>query len=249
MTFRDHSTIEELLSVQVLGGLDADDREVLYREMAAHGPDCPECRRLRNELGDVAGRLSFALEPVPIRRELEEETLALARMQGDTVPLRRVRGGRAGLWLARRRAHKPRLLLSRLVAAGLALATFVAGWTVRDLTAGPSFDFATATVVSFQAQPGKPGNLAVAYHPGKAGAYVFGSGLQAPPERTYELWTFQNGTPIRATCLQPRSDGTVIAYLDTNLSASQQMAVTVESPSCPSAPTTQPILTADLTSV
>jgi hypothetical protein len=39
----------------------------------------------------------------------------------------------------------------------------------------------------------------------------------------------------------------LLTYLDANLETSQQMAVTVESPSCPSAPTTQPILTADLT--
>jgi hypothetical protein len=244
MTMRDHSTIEELLSLEVLGGLDDRDRESLYREMADHGPDCAECRRLRHEYGEVAGRLAFALEPVPIRPELEDETVQLARTQGEAVPFRRVRGGRVVAGLGRMR---PFGIFSPLVATAAAVVLFFAGWLARDLIAGgaPSFDFATARVVAFQ---GKAGDLAVAYRPGQAGAYVFGSNLQAPPsDRVYEVWMFQDGTPVRGACVRPEPGGTLLTYLDANLGTSQQMAVTVESPSCPSAPTTQPVLTADLT--
>jgi hypothetical protein len=246
MTMRDHSTIEELLSLEVLGGLDDRDRESLYREMADHGPDCAECHRLQGEYREVAGRLAFALQPAPIREGLEEETLELARMRGETVSTRRVRGGQVGLWLARRRHRRPNLLRPLVVAAA-AVVLFLGGWVARELIAGgaPSFDFATARVVAFQ---GEAGDLAVAYQPGQAGAYVFGSNLQAPPsDRVYEVWMFQDGTPVRGACVRPEPGGTLITHLDANLGTSQQMAVTVESPSCPSAPTTQPVLTADLT--
>jgi hypothetical protein len=246
MMTRDHSAIEELLSVEVLGGLDDREREALYREMADHGPDCDECRRLQAVYREVAGRLAFALEPAPVRDGLEEETVQLARTQGETLPSRRVRGGRAGLWLARRRHRRPSILRP-VVAAAAAVVLFFAGWAARGLVTGggPSFDFANARVVTFD---GQTGNLAVAYRPGQTGAYVFGSNLQAPPsDRIYEVWMFQDGTPVRGACFRPEPGGTLLTYLDANLETSQQMAVTVESPSCPSAPTTQPILTADLT--
>jgi anti-sigma-K factor RskA len=244
MTMRDHSAIEELLSAEVLGGLDLPGREALYREMDEHGPDCAECRQLRDEYGEVAGRMAFALEPVPIRPELEDETMELARMRGEAVPLRRVRGERV---VAGRGRMRPFGILRPLVAAAAAVALFFGGWAARDLIegGGPPFDVATARVVTFQ---GEVGDLAVAYLPGRTGAYVFGSNLQAPPSnRVYEVWMFQEGTPLRGACFRPKPGGTSLTYLDADLETAQQMAVTVESPSCPSAPTTQPILTADLT--
>lgn len=244
MMARDHSAIEELLSIEALGGLDDRDREALYREMAEHGPDCDECRRLQGEYREVAGRLAFALEPAPVRDGLEEETVQLARTQSEAVPLRRVRGGRVVAGLGRMR---PFGIFSPLVAAAAAVVLFFGGWLARDLMTGggPSFDFANARVVTFQ---GEAGNLAVAYRPGQTGAFVIGSNLQAPPsDRVYEVWMFQDGTPVRGACFRPEPGGTSLTYLDANLETSQQMAVTVESPSCPSAPTTQPILTADLT--
>jgi hypothetical protein len=244
MMTRDHSAIEELLSVEVLGGLDDRDREALYREMAEHGPECPECRALRVELREIAGRLAFALDPMPVREGLEDETVALARTQGEAVPLRRVRGGRAGLWLTRKRHRRG---INPLIAAAAAVVLFLGGWLAREVitAGGPAFDVAKARVVAFQ---GEAGNLAVAYRPGQTGAYVFGSNLEAPPsDRVYEVWMFQDGTPVRGACFRPESGGTLLTYLDANLETSQQMAVTVESASCPSAPTTQPIFTADLT--
>jgi hypothetical protein len=58
----------------------------------------------------------------------------------------------------------------------------------------------------------------------------------------------RDGTPIRATCFTPHA-GRVDLALATPVQGSDVMAVTVESSSCPSAPTTTPILTADLSTV
>ena len=61
---RDHTLIEELLAIRSIGGLDPQDEEALEREMAAHGPDCPECRRLQTEFGEVAGMLHRQAEDI-----------------------------------------------------------------------------------------------------------------------------------------------------------------------------------------
>ena len=54
---RDHTTIEELLAVQALAGLDGDDVQTLAAERASHG-DCEECARLEAEFSATVGRLA-----------------------------------------------------------------------------------------------------------------------------------------------------------------------------------------------
>jgi anti-sigma-K factor RskA len=100
------------------------------------------------------------------------------------------------------------------------------------------------TVVAFE---GAQGELAMAYTPGERGALVWGAGLPDPGGgKTYELWMIENGNPVRGACLAP-TNGAVAAYLDADLSSAELMAVTVESTDCPSAPTTDPVFTAELT--
>ena len=72
---RDHTTIEELLAVQALGGLDGDDVQTLAAERASHG-DCEECARLEAEFSETAGRLAFSLEPVPVDDAMADRILA-----------------------------------------------------------------------------------------------------------------------------------------------------------------------------
>jgi hypothetical protein len=87
----------------------------------------------------------------------------------------------------------------------------------------------------------------MAYTPGERGALVWGAGLPDPGGgKTYELWMIEDGNPVRGACLAP-TDGAVATYLDADLSSAELMAVTVESTDCPSAPTTDPVFTAELT--
>jgi hypothetical protein len=77
--------------------------------------------------------------------------------------------------------------------------------------------------------------------------YLLGSGLETLPEdQVYAVWMLQDGTPVPATCFAPTADGSVFAFVDASLGTSDAMAVTVEPSSCPSAPTTEPILTAPI---
>lgn len=235
---RDHQLIEELIVVRVLGGLDAADEQELRREMADHGADCAECRRLRSEYDEVAGRLAFSLDPVVVRDGFEEEVVASALATRPPAGGEDRREGRLG---------PVGLNLRPLVAVAASLILLAAGWAIGALTSRD--DLAVrggARVVAFEGEGGA--TLALAYRPGEEGVYVLGSGLERQPEGTvYEFWTFRGETPVRGGCFRPAADGSVFALLDAEIGTTRLLAVTIESSSCPSAPTTQPIFTAEVT--
>jgi hypothetical protein len=225
---RDHALIDELLAIRALDGLDADDVDRLERELAAHG-DCEECRRLEVQHAEVAGMLSLALDPRPVREDMADRIVAepqgaIVAATPDGIAARR--DARVGRWQA-----------AFGVAAAVALVlAFVLG-TRPDRVDVPD------TVVAFE---GAPGELAMAYTPGERGVLVWGAGLPDPGAgRVYELWTIEDGQPVRGACFVP-TDGAVATYVDADPSSAELMAVTVESTTCPDAPTTDPLFTAEL---
>jgi anti-sigma-K factor RskA len=221
---RDHSRIEELMAAEALGGLDDDDRAALARERAVHG-DCEECARLEASFAETAGRLGFALDPEPVGDEMADRILgAPGTSAPGTRPVTRRSAPRRGL-----------------VAVAAAVALVVAVVLVRDATRPREL----AATFSGSA----PAHLEMRFTPGDPGARLRGSGFAPIPSgHTYELWMIRGGTPIRATCFIPHA-GRIDLALATPVQGSDVMAVTVESSSCPSAPTTTPILTADLSTV
>ncbi|MGH2635896.1 MAG: anti-sigma factor domain-containing protein [Actinomycetota bacterium] len=235
---RSHEQIEELMAVRALGGLDPEDDRTLRHEMSDHGPECTECRRLETEYAEVAGRLAFALDPLPVRAGLEDEALARAREGAPAHPSAEP-GPRPGSGTGRR--------LRPLVAIAASLVLFVAGWAAGSLVGGDGADDGGARrVAAFEGETG--GSLSVAYRPGEDGVYLLGYGLDAPPEgKVYEVWMFQEGVPVPATCFTPSADGTFFSFVDAELGTTNAMAVTVEPTSCPSAPTSAPVLTATIT--
>ena len=233
---RDHALIDELLAVRSLGGLDGDDVERLERELAAHG-DCDECRRLEAEHNEVAGMLALSLDPRPVDESMADRIVANAQRR-EREPDRIVVASSADELSTRRDARLGRWQAAFGVAAAIALIlAFV-------LATRPGGVDVPGTIVAFE---GARGELAMAYTPGERGALVWGAGLPDPGGgKTYELWMIEGGNPVRGACLAP-TDGAVAAYLDADLSSAELMAVTVESTDCPSAPTTQPVFTAELT--
>jgi anti-sigma-K factor RskA len=231
---RDHQGIEELLSASVLGALEPEEQAALEQEMSSHGPRCPECMELRRDYGEVAGRLAFALEPVAVRPGLEDEIvrLALGAVTAEVVQIP-ARRNRSRVWRG-------------LVAAAAAFVLFAGGWLARDLSGRQNPTVALPTkVVSFQ---GTGGNLSVAFHPGERGVYLLGSDLAAPPSgKVYEVWKIEGDTPVRGACFRPTANGSFFRFLDTDISTTQVMAVTVEPATCSSAPTSEPFLTATIT--
>jgi anti-sigma-K factor RskA len=235
MIERDHTVIEELLSIDALGGLDDADRALLDRERASHGADCEECARLEAGFREVAGRLGLSLEPVQVRAGMADDIL---REAGAPAPA----SAHAPFDLAERRERRAGGSWRRLVAVAAAFVLFAGGWVVRDAVDSGG---GTPRLVSFA---GDAGTLAVAYQPGKPGVIVFGSDLPDPgPDRAYEIWMVQ-GTqaPVSGGCVHP-TDGRVLTYVPADIGRTDTMLVTVESSSCPSAPTTDPVLSASLT--
>jgi anti-sigma-K factor RskA len=246
---RDHERIEELISIRSLGGLDLDDESLLERLLEEHGDACDECRLLRDEYAEVAGRLAFALAPAELREGFEDQVVSLATSArsasappggsdaqaigslDDRRDDRRRRRGGSGAWKG-------------LVAAAAALALVAGGWIARDVIVPPGPDLADARVVAFS---GERGELAIAYRPGERGAYLVGSDLPpAGPGRVLEVWMIRGDQVVRGVCLTPTDDGSLATFVDADLGSTSAMAVTVEPSSCPSAPSTDPILTADL---
>lgn len=223
----DHTSVDELLAARALDGLDPEEAERLEREMAAHG-DCETCRQLEREHRETAGMLALALEPRPIDDRVVDRILDSS-------------GPQATEELASRRAD-PRL---RRWQAAFGVAAVVAAVLAFVLATGPG---ASDVVPAQRFVPfdGGGGELAVAYAPGERGLVLWGTDLPDPgPGRVYELWLFEDGTPSRGACLAPR-DGALGAYLDADLTGTEMLAVTVEAPSCPDAPTTEPVYTASL---
>jgi Anti-sigma-K factor rskA len=241
---RDHSLIEELLSAEVLGGLDPADRALLDRERAAHGA-CQECARLESELTEVAGRLGLVLDLVPVRAGMADDILRAADASGsgpavvaDPAP---AQAPSPPVVLEERR-RRPGGVWRGLVAVAAAFALFVGGWAVGNLVADDSGG--APTLVHFA---GEAGTLAMAYRPGEPGAVFFGADLPDPGAgQVYEIWMIRgDDAPVSGGCVTPQ-DGRILTYVDANLGDTDTMAVTREPSSCPGAPTTDPVLTASL---
>lgn len=232
----DHALIDELLAIRSLDGLDEDDAVVLERELAAHG-DCVECRRLEVEHAEVAGMLALALDPRPVDEDMADRILVQEQRKGNR-PDRTAAAQSADELSGRRDVRLGRWQAAFGVAAALAL---VLAFVLATRPDGGVH--VPGTIVAFE---GAPGELALAYTPGERDALVWGTGLPDPGNgKVYELWMFENGNAVRAACLTP-TDGAVAAHLDADLSSAELMAVTVESTRCPSAPTTDPVFTAEL---
>jgi Anti-sigma-K factor rskA len=237
---RDHTVIEELLAIRSLGGSDGDDVALLERELASHG-DCDECRRLASEYDETAGRLAFALDPEPVDMAQADEILRRATHPAtqeiappppatsiDELSERRTRRGRS--WPA-------------LVAAAVAILLVVSAVAFFGPQRSTGVQASTGQqVVGFT---GDAGELAMAYQPGQPGALFVGSGFADPgDDKVYAIWMLQGSTPVSGGCVRPH-DGSIVAFVDADLAGTDQMAVTVEPASCPSAPTTAPVLVSD----
>lgn len=76
---------------------------------------------------------------------------------------------------------------------------------------------------------------------------MVGSDLPPPgPGRVLEVWMIRGNEVVRGVCLTPLDDGSLATFVDADLGSTSSMAVTVEPDTCPSNPSTDPILTADL---
>ena len=233
---RDHELIEELIAVRSLGGLEPADEQRLREAMASHGPDCEECRRLEADYADVAGGIGFALDPVAVRPGFAEETFERA-LGADAPP-----------YEPRAERGRRRSVLRPVLGIAAAFVLFAAGWIVGVmLTEEPALT--EATTISFQGEA-DGGTISAAFRPGDQGLFLLGFDLpQLPEDQVYELWVFEGETPVSALCAKPSANGSMFEFVDASLEGVGLMAVTVESTSCPDAPTSDAVFTAEVPTV
>ncbi len=231
---RDHTRIEELIAIRSIGGLDPQEQAELEREMASHGPDCEECRRLETEYGEVAGRLAFALDPVALRPGFAEETIGLALGEAPASRPGRARGPRGvRSWPWRRRW----CCSSAARCSGRPCSAAVARCPRRPRCSPSSR--------RIRASPGPS--------PRRSRRASRGSTCRARgwsrsrSDQVYELWVIEGDTPAAAVCVRPGDDGSVFAFADKEVTGSEVLAVTVEPSTCSDAPTTPPSWAAQVT--
>jgi hypothetical protein len=258
-----HDALEGLIAADALHGLDRADRESLAQEMAKHGPDCVECRRLLSEYAETAAWLAFALERQELPSGAEARLLQRARQQ--RLRLRpvseREREPRPAppSWVRPRLPRAPggrigglrRWVATAAAAAVLAVAGGLVGYSVapRGEALGPRF-------IAFIARPGiqvatfpakAPQSLAVVFRPGEREAWVVGTNMPRPQgDRVYELWFRTSAAaPLQPAGVFVPADGTVLAAVTVGDSLSF-LAVSVEPPGGSRRPTSSPILATPL---
>jgi hypothetical protein len=235
-TDRSHDEIEELIAAEALDGLDPGERDRLFREMASHGPDCPDCARLLGEYSEVAGWLALALEPTALSEGAEERLIRAAREHAS--PKEGPHPAAIGRWR--------RWAAAASVAAVLAAIGGAIGWAIA-----PRGETGQSQFIAFVARPGARvvtlaagggRSLAVAFRPGEGEAWVVGTGLPDPAGgKVYELW-YRKGASARmepAGTFSPK-DGTVATKVGVGRSF-DTLAVSVEPPGGSEQPTTNPI--------
>jgi len=230
---RDHTEIEELLALEALGGLEPDDRARLDALLAEHGSDCAECAELRRGFADTAAMLGTGLRPTDVSAGLDDRTVAAA-----------LAGGPAAIAPTHRRRNA---LIAIAAAVVLVAVGALGGYLAAPRSAEQSFISQPGVrVVPFEPSDGTSGAMTLAVGPDGTQGYVIGSGLAEPPAgQTYELWTIKGGTPTSLGCVVP-SDGQVVLPVNGAFTTADVAAVTVESSTCPSAPTTSPVMVASL---
>jgi hypothetical protein len=228
---RDHTRIEELLTLETLHALDDREREELRDLLVAHGPDCAECARLQAELAETTGSLPFALDPVPVGPSMR--TAVLDRVAVEAPPeTSRSRG-----WLVA-------LAVAAALVAGVVVGANIGG---GPEPANPFAAVLTEPGAQLIHLEGSGGDVAMAVSSDASRGYVAGTGMDPlPAGKVYEVWSIAGDTPTSLACLEV-SDGTIGGAVQADMRNTDVLAVTVEDASCPAAPTAKPIMSATIT--
>lgn len=233
---------DEQIELYVLGLLDERDTEAVERLLR----EDPVARRRVRELRDVVSSLALSVEPVEPSPDLKSRIMAAARADLAPEPV----APEPPISLAERREQRDRGLARFspwLVAAILAFALVASlAWNVElrselDSETEPT----TYAVAGSGPAEGVVGVLVVV---DDETAVLSLAGLQTlPPDRTYQVWLIHDGTPVPNVLFVPNEEGIVTVTIPGELENYSTLAITVEPQTGSMAPTTDPIITSDLT--
>jgi hypothetical protein len=239
---RDHTVIEELMAVDALSGLDGDDRALLERERESHGADCAECALLEKGFAETAGRLAFALDAersttpswIASCARATDRRRAEAVVSSHRPPRTSWRSAEASARVSgSRRSRQPS---SRSRSCPPARSCLRRACRRRRPSA------------SWSSQA-RPRHARDGLHPGEPGAVFWGADIPDPgADRVYEIWMIEGDEAVSGGCVTP-TDGMIAVRVEASIGTTDTMAVTTEPSDCPSTPSSDPILTADLTTM
>jgi anti-sigma-K factor RskA len=142
-------------------------------------------------------------------------------------------------------------------AAALVLAVGLAVWNVslrRDLDqrdtelsaqARTLTDVAAGKVVAFTVTEPNSGMSGVVVRPPNGPATLVLHGLNAPPDKTFQVWALEGNRPVSLGVFTPDASGFKVVTLDNDLHNVDAVAITLEpSPRGSLAPTSAPLLVA-----
>jgi anti-sigma factor RsiW len=228
-----HHPYEEELAAYLLGAL-GDDEIARFED---HLDGCARCQADARWLRGAADLLPATVDQIDPPAELRERLLDTVRREADGDRRARERAGarpsRLGFLL------RPATALAAIL---LALVAGVAGYAIRGE------EKVETTTVAAQATPAQPGAKASVVRSGDA-AVLRVQSLKPPRSgHVYEVWIVREGrtTPEPNALFDVRSDGTGAAAVAGGVKGVSQILVSMEPAGGSDAPTTKPVLQANL---
>lgn len=239
--------IRELIPGHALDALDPDERSLLEQHLSS----CPDCAQALAEQREVAEALLHA--PPPSRPAPKLRARVLSALP-DRAPARSAAGPAAGSWLR---------WIAAAAAVGLLLVNTALLLELRGLRSQQSQlqSMLDRNQMALAVQS-YPGSQAVefqadevfgtfVYDPGRNVSVMYAWGLQPLPQgRVYQAW-FTDADGRRVTggvfaAQDPESFTVVVLWAPTPIGDYQRVGVTVEPQGGSDAPSSSPLLTAEL---
>ncbi|HEX5164265.1 MAG TPA: anti-sigma factor [Thermomicrobiales bacterium] len=232
---------DEQLELYILGLLDERETAAIERVLR----DDPAARQRARELREVVSVLALDVDPVEPSSGLKARILDAAR--ADLTPDQVA--PQPPISLAERRERGVARWTPWLVAAALALALAASlVWNAQlrsDLDSQP--ETAIYAVEGSGPAAGVAGSLIVV---GDDDSVLTLAGLAAlPSDRAYQVWLIADGAPVPNVTFVPNAAGVATVTVPGRIADYHTLAITVEPQTGSLAPTTDPIITSDLTVV
>jgi anti-sigma-K factor RskA len=232
---------DEQLELYVLGLLDDGETAAIERLLR----EDPTARQRARKLREVVSVLAFDAEPLEPSADLKARIMDVARAERTPEPV----APPPPVSLTERRERGLARWTPWLVAAALALA--LAGsliWNAQlrsDLDA--QSETATYAVAGSGPAAGVAGTLIVTGHDDEAILSL--AGLETlPSDRAYQVWLIADGDPVPNVTFVPNAAGVATVTVPGDIDDYNLLAITIEPQTGSAAPTTDPIITSDLTS-
>jgi anti-sigma-K factor RskA len=239
----DHDRWADATGSYVLGAM-PDEEAAAF---AMHLQGCAACRAEVEELEPAANALPASVPPVPAPASIGARLMAEVRREAQLLAAAGEGADRPAPDEAQRPAREARGRLGRwttpvLVAAALLLGV-VAGLAVSGVTGGGSTRTITAQATG--AAQGARAHLTM----GDGRAILTVSHLPQPPAgHVYQVWLKPQGGAAQATqsLFAPRSDGSASVAVPASAKHMEAVMVTAEPDGGSDAPTSAPVLTANV---